>query len=48
MTCGTLQQCDANDIVMYLTAMQLNCRTQHDCTFGVFYTPHLVVLLCTK
>ena len=21
MTCGTMQQCDANDIVMYLTTM---------------------------
>ena len=47
MTCDTMNQCDANDIVRYLTTMQLNCRPQHDCTF--LYTLHrVVVLLCTK
>ena len=50
MTSDTMNQCDANDIVLYLTTMWLNCRPQHDCIFGGFlYTPHLiVVLLCTK
>ena len=46
MTYGIMKQSDANDIVMYLTTMQLNCRPQHDCTFGfLVYTPHLVIVL---
>ena len=26
MTCDAMNQCDANDIVMYLTTMYSNCR----------------------
>ena len=44
MSCETMNQYDANDIVMYLTTMLLNCHPQHDCTFDVLFT-HLILLL---
>ena len=44
MTFDAMNQCDVNDIVtMYLTTMYLNCRPQHDGTFGVF--KHCTLLL---
>ena len=46
MTCGTMQQCDANDIVMYLTTMKLNCWPLHDCIFWVFLL-HTSSCCCT-
>ena len=36
MTCNTMNQCDANNIVMYLTTMQLNCRPHHVLYFWCF------------
>ena len=36
MTCNTMNQCDANDIVMYLTTMYLNCRLHHVLYFWCF------------
>ena len=46
MTCDTMNHCDANEIVMYSTTMQLNCRPQHDCTLGGFFL-HIAPFCCT-
>ena len=36
MTCGSINQCDANDTVVYLTTMQLNFRSPHVLYFWCF------------
>ena len=43
MKCDTMIQCDANDIVMYLTIMSLDCRPPHHALVGFFTLPLLVV-----
>ena len=46
MTCDTMNQCDASDIVMYLTTMYLNCRPPHVLYFWCccFLTHHILLL----
>ena len=45
MNCDTMSQCDANDIIMYLTT-KIELSATPLLYFRVFYTPHLVIVVC--